>query len=268
MPQRRDGTQLLPTGGPGYPGGGTGWQGTAHATALQRKIEGSVGQAFGESCLECHTVGYDKSATTNNGFNDVEKAAGWTYPAKNQPGNWSALESIQSPNNLADLAGIQCENCHGPQGNVSNVDPRHGRHGLRGPHLVVRGGLRELPRGLRSSTTSPRSGWSRARTARTPTARWRSRKAAAPQQLCGRCHSAQGYARYAKNLPSGYYGYLTSDGNPLDPTYPAATAKNTPATAAAAQRPQMNKAQVEPQTCQACHDPHDNTASGTARAGS
>ena len=39
----------------------TPWAKTAHATALQRKIEGSVGQAFQESCLECHTVGYDKT---------------------------------------------------------------------------------------------------------------------------------------------------------------------------------------------------------------
>ncbi len=98
----------------------TPWAKTAHATALQRKIEGSAGPHFGESCLECHTVGYDKTAA-NNGFDDVEKTANWTYPATNEPGNWSALESIQTPNDLADLAGIQCENCHGPQGGVSNV---------------------------------------------------------------------------------------------------------------------------------------------------
>ena len=94
----------------------TPWSHTNHATALQRKIEGSAGPHFGEACLECHTVGYDKSNTvTNNGFSDVEKAANWTYPSSNVAGNWSALENIQSPNGLGNLAGIQCENCHGPQ---------------------------------------------------------------------------------------------------------------------------------------------------------
>ena len=78
---------------------------------------------------------------------------------------------------------------------------------------------------------------------------------------CARCHSAQGYARYAKNLPGGYYAYLTSDGKPLDPTYPAVTATNTPGDRRrSCSACGMNKAQVEPQTCQACHDPHDNTA--------
>lgn len=247
----------------------TPWAKTAHATALQRKIEGSAGQGFGESCLECHTVGYDKTAA-NNGFNDVEAAANWTYPAVNKPGNWSALEAIQSPNNLADLAGIQCENCHGPQGGVSNVihstaatdssarisyseevcsscHEEYGEHYF--PSQWVNGGDY-------GSHANRALAVSEASVEHSPAA-----------NHCGRCHSAQGFAHFTKNLTAGYYGYLTSDGKPLDPTYPAATATNTPATAASMTAWGIGESQIEPQTCAGCHDPHDNTAGGTCPGG-
>jgi predicted CXXCH cytochrome family protein len=232
----------------------TPWAKTAHATALQRKLEGSAGQAFNATCLECHTLGYDKTAV-NNGFDDVAAAAGWNFPASNQPGNWSMLESIQSPNDLADLAGIQCESCHGPQGNVSNV-----------VHSTA------------ATDSAARISWSEEVCASChedfaeayKPSQWvqqgqyggHSNRALAVNEggngsnHCARCHSAQGYARYSQNLPEGYYGYLTSDGKPLDPTFPAAGATNTPASAAQLSSWGMNKASVEPQTCAACHDPH------------
>src|SRR6185312_14220908 len=163
------------------------------------------GQAFGESCLECHTVGYDKTAV-NNGFDDVEKAAGWTYPAKNQPGNWSALESIQSPNDLADLAGIQCENCHGPQGGVSNVihstaatdsaariswseEVCASCHQEYGEHYFPSQWVQQGPYGAHSNLALAISEGS-------------VEKSPVPDH-CGRCHSAQGFASYARNLPGG-----------------------------------------------------------------
>jgi hypothetical protein len=236
------------------------WEGTNHATALQRKIEGSVGPFFGESCLECHTVGYDKTAN-NNGFDDLEVAANWKYPSSNKPGNWSALESIQTPTqggaDLADLAGIQCENCHGPQEAVSNAihtgqatDPGArisyseqvcaSCHEEYGEHYYPSQWAEQGPSGPgghsnRALAVSEGGGGS---------------------DHCSRCHSAQGFKIYAQNLPSGYYAYLTSDRNPLDPTYPAATATNTPGTAAQLQALGMNPQSVEPQTCSACHDPH------------
>ena len=247
----------------------TPWAKTAHATALQRKIEGSAGPHFGESCLECHTVGYDKTAA-NNGFDDVEKAANWTYPATNKAGNWSALESIQSPNDLADLAGIQCESCHGPQGGISNVvhataatdsaariswseeacascHEEYGQHYF--PSQWVQGG----DYGAHSNRALAIS---EASVEKSPAA-----------NHCGRCHSAQGFSRFAKGLNTGYFAYLTSDGKPLDPTYPAATATNTPATAAQLTAWGMSRAEIEPQTCAGCHDPHDNTAGGTCPNG-
>jgi hypothetical protein len=253
----------------------TPWSKTNHATALKRKIEGSAGPHFGESCLECHTVGYDKSNTVaNHGFSDVEKAASWTYPAANKAGNWSALENIQSPNDLADLAGIQCENCHGPQttdgvahgGSATDSASRikwseetcASCHEEYGTHYIPSQWIQQNPNGNgghsnRSLAINEGGGGS---------------------DSCPRCHSAQGFALYTQNLQSGYYGYLAANTNtsgfttfgPLDPAYPAVTTF-TPATAAQLSARGMNKQQVEPQTCQACHDPHDNTAGGTCPGG-
>ncbi|MBI4556136.1 MAG: Ig-like domain-containing protein [Candidatus Hydrogenedentes bacterium] len=89
------------------------WLETAHATKFIRHIDGELGGFYAESCLECHTVGYDTSPTAvNNGFDDVAAALGWTIPQPLQPGNWEAM--VEQFPSLARLANIQCENCHGP----------------------------------------------------------------------------------------------------------------------------------------------------------
>ena len=160
----------------------------------------------------------------------------------NKAGNWSALESIQSPNDLADLAGIQCESCHGPQGQREQRHPLHRGHRLRGAHLLVRGGLRELPPGVRLALLPVAVGAAGRRTAPTRTARSRSPRAAVEKSPdpnhCARCHSAQGFARYAKNLLAGLLRvpHQRRQAARRRPTRPPA-ATNTPATSATAQRP-------------------------------
>jgi len=236
----------------------TPWQTTTHATALQRKLEGSAGQAFNVSCLECHTVGYDKTAN-NHGFDDVAAASGWTFPSVNQPGNWSALESVQSPNDLADLAGIQCESCHGPHGGVSNVI-----HSTAATDSAARISWSEE---VCSSCHQAAATYDKpAQWAQLGSAGSHSDRGAAiaiannPNAAdCARCHTAQGFAAYAANLPAGFIGNLTNDGRPLDVTYPAPTASNTPATPATLSSLGITPASVEPQTCAACHDPHSST---------
>jgi hypothetical protein len=239
----------------------TPWSHTAHASALQRKIEGSAGQEFNDSCMWCHTVGFDKGKTVkNDGFDDLAAAAGWTYPAKNQAGNWSALENIQSPNDLADRAGIQCENCHGPQVGPATGSP-HGPAAtdkfarIKWSEEVCASCHQEAPFHYKPSqwvTTGHGD--------RTLALSEGNADTNASAMHCGRCHSAQGYARYAKNLPGGYYAYLTSDGLPLGTT-------NTIATKAELQSFGLTTATIESQTCQACHDPHDNTANGVCPGG-
>ncbi len=87
----------------------TPWSNTGHATMLKEGIDGKLGH-YSESCISCHTVGYDANAKVpNGGFNDVAKQNKWTFPATLQAGNWDAM-----PYALQNVSNIQCENCHGP----------------------------------------------------------------------------------------------------------------------------------------------------------
>jgi predicted CXXCH cytochrome family protein len=230
------------------------WEGTAHYSALQRKIDGEDGPGFTAECLSCHTVGYDKLASAkNNGFDDVEATSGWTFPATLEASNWTTL--LDTPN-LGQLAGIQCENCHGPQAG-----------GTTGPHANIS----NLDIGARISfsaavcATCHQEGplyykpaqWEGSPHADLALAVSEGSVEESPvPEHCGRCHTAQGYAQYAGGLVEGYYAYLTSDGKPLD-TSPTPT--NTVATVAQMAALGMGKATVEPQTCTACHDPHAAT---------
>lgn len=89
------------------------WSKTKHATFFTRAIDGQASDHYGENCIECHTLGYDlEPAAVNDGFDDVQKELGWTFPAVLQPGNWEAMKT-NFPK-LAHRANIQCESCHGP----------------------------------------------------------------------------------------------------------------------------------------------------------
>ena len=48
----------------------------------------------------------------DGGFGEVAAALGWIFPDTLQPGNWENLV-VNFPE-VAHLANIQCENCHGP----------------------------------------------------------------------------------------------------------------------------------------------------------
>ena len=86
------------------------WRKTLHATMFTRGLNGQISSHYGASCMSCHTVGYDANATvSNNGFFDVAKRLGWTFPTTLGPGVYNSL-----PAELQNLSNIQCENCHGP----------------------------------------------------------------------------------------------------------------------------------------------------------
>ncbi|MCG3146830.1 MAG: hypothetical protein PCFJNLEI_00264 [Verrucomicrobiae bacterium] len=87
----------------------TPWEKTGHATFFKEMI--TSGPAYyNESCIGCHTVGYDKTPTAvNNGFDDVAKDLGWKFPSSINSNNWNNM-----PVQLQRLSNIQCESCHGP----------------------------------------------------------------------------------------------------------------------------------------------------------
>ncbi len=86
------------------------WTQTKHATFFQRSVDGFTSSYYNESCVSCHTVGYNKAPLANNGgFDDVQKAHGWKFPTVLQAGNYATI-----PPALQDKANISCESCHGP----------------------------------------------------------------------------------------------------------------------------------------------------------
>ena len=86
------------------------WTQTGHATFFQRAVDGLVSSYYNESCISCHTVGFNKSpAATNGNFAAVQKALGWTFPTVLQYGNYATV-----PAALKEVANISCESCHGP----------------------------------------------------------------------------------------------------------------------------------------------------------
>ena len=88
---------------------------TNHATVFPRRVDEVAGH-FSNSCLKCHTVGYNTLAV-NNGADETKGA--FSVPI-NHPGLYDSLKTASGSN--AQLAsflaqtGIQCENCHGPAG--------------------------------------------------------------------------------------------------------------------------------------------------------
>ncbi len=89
-----------------------GWSSTGHAIALSAGLDGEYDH-FGPSCVSCHSTGYNTMATAvNDGFDDRAAAAGWTFPETLEPGNWDAM--VAEFPDVAALANVQCEACHGP----------------------------------------------------------------------------------------------------------------------------------------------------------
>jgi hypothetical protein len=229
----------------------TPWKKTAHYSSLQRKIEGSVGPHFTEECLSCHTVGYDKTAA-NNGFDDVQKTSGWQYPATLEAGNWSTLLSTPA---LGQLAGIQCESCHGPQvqGGTSphsNSVTQDYAARVSWSSDVCSSCHQDAPLHFKPGQWETSKHGDLTLSLLEATVETRGVTAA----HCGRCHSAQGYAQYVKQLKQGYNGQLTSDGKPA-----TGSPQTNVATIASLTTLGLTQAAVISQSCQTCHDPHDAT---------
>jgi hypothetical protein len=87
------------------------WAGTRHASCFERAIDGNLGEHYVDRCNACHTLGYDRNAASA-GFDDVARDVEWALPETLVAGNWDSLATRVS--RLANLANVQCENCHGP----------------------------------------------------------------------------------------------------------------------------------------------------------
>ena len=85
----------------------TRWESTKHSTTLKRSLDGMLSSFFNNSCVRCHSTGYDTNAL-NDGFDDFP----FVFPSVLQAGMYDSLKTVY-PQAMA-LANVQCESCHGP----------------------------------------------------------------------------------------------------------------------------------------------------------
>ncbi len=161
----------------------TPWEKTGHAELFKLGIDGIASDHYSQSCISCHTVGYDLNTNAvNGGFDDVATSLNWTFPAVTTNGNWAKL-----PDQLKNLANIQCENCHGPgsQHAFSFGDPAKISVNLAAGDCAQ---CHDRP-----PHHAKNAEWNN------------SRHAIAVEETeagCSRCHSAQGFVNYAKGAPA------------------------------------------------------------------
>ncbi|HAO78209.1 MAG TPA: hypothetical protein DCQ92_04370 [Verrucomicrobia subdivision 3 bacterium] len=201
---------------------------TAHASYFTRAIDGLVSSHYSKSCISCHTVGYDTNSFANNGgFDDVAAVLGWTFPTVLTNGNWANL-----PEQLKDVANIQCENCHGP-----------------GSQHMFSGGQVGNTNAISISYAAADCGQCHdSLTGHFKNAEWNaslhSRSARQTSPQCVRCHTGPGFV-----------GWATAGGMSAQNMYPTnIIAANAYSTNILTTAPNTT---YEAITCQACHDPHD-----------
>lgn len=89
------------------------WLATAHSSFFTRAIDGEAGEDFSVEDLQFSTTGFDTwPEAANLGFDDLAAEHGWTFPDSLEAGNWE--EMVANFPEVAELANIQCEACHGP----------------------------------------------------------------------------------------------------------------------------------------------------------
>ncbi len=215
------------------------WATTKHASALADGLDGRLGVDFGPACLACHTLG-DLPGMTG-GFGTAAAAQQWSVPATLEPGNYASL--VASAPELAKLGNVQCENCHGPKNlDVMGLDDT---------------AAKSFGAGVCAGCHSQASEWKGSLHANLQVAVSEGSTDGPAPANCARCHSAQGFAAYTQELQAGCAAagsaacLLTSDGSP--PVDGGANA----ADGATFARLGLGPGDVQPQTCAACHDPHD-----------
>ncbi|MDP2917381.1 MAG: hypothetical protein Q8O16_05560, partial [Dehalococcoidia bacterium] len=88
------------------------WKETGHAEIFAQNL--NTATYYGEQCLACHTVGFNKAAA-NGGFDEIPDYGKFLKEGitnKPNPNNWANV--VKNFPRAAALGNIQCENCHGP----------------------------------------------------------------------------------------------------------------------------------------------------------
>lgn len=207
----------------------TPWMETGHAEIFINNV--NTNSHYSTNCFGCHGVGFDPEAD-NGGWDEAEDFQAFLASgmlSNPNPGNWTTtLEDYPA---TAQLANIQCENCHGPQSSRPHLDTL--AHGWRSD-------VTGEPRVSLSSDVCAQCHGEPLRHARFQ--QWQL-SAHANYELaieeggsgnCARCHTVNGFLKWLPILLG------EEEGDPL-----------------ASIRVTWNEDETHPQTCVACHDPHD-----------
>ena len=234
------------------------WSGTAHAVSLQQLLDAEDGPAPNADVLASVTVGYELGAD-NGGFDDVAAELGWNPPESTGPGGWDDLLLLPD---LAQLASVQCESCHGPQNAAPTLPTLAHQYGWGGTRVSYSAGVcarcHDDPPGRTEATDWAASGHAGTSLARS-VATVESRGIGAAD--CGRCHAAQGFKRYLDQLLGGQSGPLLCQPDPEEEGHVCEGEGDEEWLAWLG----LTDAIVEPQACAACHDPHSAELPGQLR---
>jgi len=212
-------------GGGAAPDVFTSWRETGHANAFSDGL--NENSHFGEGCFACHAVGVNFDADNagmddRSGYHDFVDNSGLLNNP--DPGNW--LTMLFDYPDVAKMANIQCENCHGPQSNFTRAH----------------GGVAGAPRVSIASEVCGSCHGEPARHGRyqqwqiSRHANYELATAEGDSGNCSRCHTGNGFIAWTK------------DGN--DPDQEVTVT--------------WDAQSVHPQTCAACHGPHNTgTTSGS-----
>ena len=272
----------------------TPWTYTAHATFFSRGLNNITSNSG--TCLSCHTVGYDQAANaaSDGGFNAIAALDGFVYAKSTDA--WKTLVTTPATENLAALANIQCENCHGPQNESAHPAGLVGNNstGVKGGtrvkyssedcgichsdgtgHHIYSEWVASINPGTPGDTvtilpTPNTASYSVAVVAGSSghghshmgqfDATGYTGHAQSTSTSCSRCHTAQGFASYVTQLGK-YTGQsqVPSTAGALENAYvPHSVSPNTSAgNGSGSVAWTHDNAYV--QTCTACHDPHNDS---------
>jgi ribosomal protein L31 len=239
----------------------TPWKSSGHAFIMTDNINNPAGHWSATSCGPCHTVGYKQFASTikNGGWDEVSAVEGFKFTQG--PLAWT--NTLLNYPKTAKLSNIQCENCHGPQAGG-------GAHTLVSPRIDIAGSVcaychgepqrhgrfqEWAESGHGDFETALGEGFSTSATTGVTTIR----------TSCAGCHTGQGFLQWYKQLANVGGGRKVGS-RTLDATTLANLGWNSAGTLTssgatviqdAAVPGVVTKANVQPQTCAVCHDPHD-----------
>lgn len=94
------------------------WLQSGHSMTLQENLNGHGSSHFNQSCLPCHSLGFDQTASAvNNGFDDIANSIGFsldTFDDLVHDAVENGVENFsQLPVELQRMSSVQCEACHG-----------------------------------------------------------------------------------------------------------------------------------------------------------